>query len=93
MMRTTSTTRWSPSSKPTPCIEHVQDFWGDPLTEAGAQATTQGRVRAGVSQAIRVRPWPTSRSALQHRIISSGGVKVFVTGGSALAADQQIAGD
>ncbi|WP_029114112.1 RND family transporter [Mycobacterium sp. URHB0044] len=79
-------------------VEHVQDFWGDPLTEAGAQsddgkatyvqvylAGNQGEALANESVA-----------ALQELVAGlppPPGVKVFVTGGSALAADQQIAGD
>ncbi|HET7742412.1 MAG TPA: MMPL family transporter, partial [Mycobacterium sp.] len=79
-------------------VEHVQDFWGDPLTEAGAQsddgrsayvqvylAGNQGETLANesvkaVQDLVKALPPPL-------------GVKVFVTGGSALAADQQIAGD
>ncbi|UNB56089.1 MULTISPECIES: MMPL family transporter [unclassified Mycolicibacterium] len=79
-------------------VEHVQDFWGDPLTEAGAQsddgksayvqvylAGNQGETLANesvkaVQDLVKALPPPP-------------GVTVFVTGGSALAADQQIAGD
>jgi putative drug exporter of the RND superfamily len=79
-------------------VEHVQDFWGDPLTEAGAQsddgkaayvqvylAGNQGETLANESVA-----------AVQNLVAAlppPDGVKVFVTGGSALAADQQKAGD
>ena len=79
-------------------VEHVQDFWGDPLTEAGAQsndlraayvqvylAGNQGEALANESV--------KALQALVAGLPPPAGVKVFVTGGSALAADQQIAGD
>jgi putative drug exporter of the RND superfamily len=79
-------------------VEHVQDFWGDPLTEAGAQsndlkaayvqvylAGNQGEALANESV--------TALQAIVAGLPPPAGVKVFVTGGSALAADQQIAGD
>jgi len=79
-------------------VEHVQDFWGDPLTEAGAQsddgkaayvqvylAGNQGEALANESvEAVK---------KLVDGVPPPPGLKVFVTGGSALAADQQIAGD
>ena len=79
-------------------VEHVQNFWGDPLTEAGAQsddgkaayvqvylAGNQGEALANESVA--------AVQKLVAGVSPPPGVKVFVTGGSALAADQQIAGD
>ncbi|MDT5214158.1 MAG: putative drug exporter of the superfamily [Mycobacterium sp.] len=79
-------------------VEHVQDFWGDSLTEAGAQsddgkaayvqvylAGNQGEALANESVA--------AVQNLVKGVSPPPGVKVFVTGGSALAADQQIAGD
>jgi RND superfamily putative drug exporter len=79
-------------------VEHVQDFWGDSLTEAGAQsddgkaayvqvylAGNQGEALANESVA--------AVQKLVKGLSPPPGVKVFVTGGSALAADQQIAGD
>jgi RND superfamily putative drug exporter len=79
-------------------VEHVQDFWGDPLTEAGAQsddlkaayvqvylAGNQGEALANESvEAIQ---------GIVEGLTPPPGVTVHVTGGSALAADQQIAGD
>ncbi|HEY2500158.1 MAG TPA: RND family transporter [Mycobacterium sp.] len=79
-------------------ITHVQDFWGDPLTAAGAQSSdgkatyvqlnlvgNQGEARANQSiDAVR-------------KIISSmpapAGVHVYVTGATALTADQQHVGN
>jgi RND superfamily putative drug exporter len=79
-------------------ITHVQDFWGDPLTAAGAQSSdgkatyvqlnlvgNQGEARANQSiDAVR-------------KIIAStpapAGIRVYVTGATALTADQQHVGD
>ncbi|MBS4729446.1 RND family transporter [Mycobacterium sp. SM1] len=79
-------------------IQHVQDFWGDPLTSAGAQSSdgkatyvqlalagNQGEVRANESIA-----------AVRHIIASTpppAGVHVYVTGSTALIADQHRVGD
>ena len=79
-------------------VEHVQDFWGDPLTEAGAQsndgkaAYVQVYLAGNQGEALA----NESVKALQELVAGISpppGVKVFVTGGSAMAADQQIAGD
>jgi RND superfamily putative drug exporter len=79
-------------------VEHVQDFWGDPLTEAGAQSS-DGKatyVQLYLAGNMGEELANVSVKAVQD-IVSSleppPGVKVFVTGGSALAADQQIASD
>ncbi|MBV8350099.1 MAG: MMPL family transporter, partial [Mycolicibacterium sp.] len=79
-------------------IEHIQDFWGDPLTAAGSQsadgkaayvqlylAGNQGESLANESvQAVR-------------DIVASDppppGLKAYVTGPAALTADQHQAGD
>jgi putative drug exporter of the RND superfamily len=79
-------------------IEHIQDFWGDPLTAAGSQsrdgkaayvqlylAGNQGESLANESvQAVR-------------NIVASDppppGIKAYVTGPAALTADQHNAGD
>jgi RND superfamily putative drug exporter len=79
-------------------VEHVQDFWGDPLTEAGAQsddgkaAYVQVYLAGNQGEALA----NESVEAVQKIVKGLGpppGIKVFVTGGSALAADQQQAGD
>lgn len=48
-------------------IQHVQDFWGDPLTAAGSQSpTAKPPTCRCISLAIRVRAWltnPSPRSA------------------------------
>ncbi len=79
-------------------VEHVQDFWGDPLTAAGSQSTdgkaayvqvylagNQGESKANESvQAVRdlVKSTPPPH-----------GVKAYVTGAAALTADQSAAGE
>jgi putative drug exporter of the RND superfamily len=79
-------------------VEHIQDFWGDPLTAQGSQsgdgkaayvqvylAGNQGESLANESiQAVRDIVKSTS---------PPDGVKVYVTGAAALMADQQHAGD
>jgi RND superfamily putative drug exporter len=79
-------------------VEHVQDFWGDPLTEAGAQsndgkaAYVQVYLAGNMGEALA----NESVEAVQKLVAEQPpppGVTVYVTGGSALAADQQIAGD
>ena len=79
-------------------VEHVQDFWGDPLTAAGSQSTdgksayvqvylvgNQGESKANDSvKAVR-------------KIVGDAkppqGVKAYVTGAAALTADQSSAGE
>ena len=79
-------------------VEHVQDFWGDPLTAAGAQsadgkaayvqvylAGNQGEALANESvEAVQ---------EIVYGLTPPPGVQVYVTGPSALAADQHIASD
>ena len=79
-------------------VEHVQDFWGDPLTEAGAQSDDGKAAYVQVYLAGNQGEQLANESVEAVQKIVAGlappdGVKVFVTGGSALAADQQIAGD
>ena len=75
-------------------VEHVQDFWGDPLTAAGAQspdgkaayvqvylAGNQGETLANESvEAVR---------NIVEQTSAATGIKAYVTGPAALAADQQ----
>ncbi|OMC13296.1 hypothetical protein A5735_12590 [Mycolicibacter heraklionensis] len=79
-------------------VEHVQDFWGDPLTAAGAQsndgraayvqvhlAGNQGETLANESlEAVR---------SLVAEVDAPPGVIAHITGPAALAADEQVAGD
>ncbi|MDV7288082.1 MMPL family transporter, partial [Mycolicibacterium fortuitum] len=79
-------------------VEHVQDFWGDPLTASGAQSAD------GKSSYVQVYTAGNQGEALANesveavqKIVESvtppPGVKAYVTGPAALAADQHIAGD
>ncbi len=79
-------------------VEHVQDFWSDPLTAAGAQsndgkaAYVQVYLRGNQGESLA----NESVEAVQHIIDGLNpppGVKAYVTGPAALAADQHIAGD
>jgi RND superfamily putative drug exporter len=79
-------------------VEHVQDFWGDPLTSKGAQSpdgrATYVQVYLAGNQGEALAN--DSVEAVQNLIKgmpAPPGLKVYVTGGSALAADQQIAGN
>ena len=79
-------------------VEHVQDFWGDPLTEAGAQSNDGKAAYVQVYLAGNQGEALANESVKALQGLVSGlspppGVEVFVTGPSALAADQQIAGD
>jgi RND superfamily putative drug exporter len=79
-------------------VEHVQDFWGDPLTRAGAQsqdgkaAYVQVYLAGNMGEALSNES-VTAVQKLVAGLSPPAGVKVFVTGGSALQADQQIAGN
>jgi putative drug exporter of the RND superfamily len=79
-------------------VEHVQDFWGDPLTESGAQSNDGKAAYVQVYLAGNQGEALANESVAEVQKLVAGltpprGVKVFVTGGSALAADQQMAGD
>ena len=79
-------------------VEHVQDFWGDPLTAAGAQSADGKAAYVQVYLAGNMGEALSNESVLQVKKLVDGfppppGVKVYVTGGSALIADQQIASD
>ncbi|AXN48147.1 putative transport protein MmpL2 [Mycobacterium marinum] len=79
-------------------VQHVQDFWGDPLTAAGSQSPdgkaayvqaylvgNQGEAKANESvDAVR---------ELVNDTPAPPGVKAYVTGPAALIADQSTAGD
>ncbi len=79
-------------------VEHVQDFWGDPLTASGAQspdgmaayvqiytAGNQGEALANESVEV--------VQEIVNSVEAPAGVKAYVTGPAALSADQHIAGD
>ncbi|TVX89389.1 MMPL family transporter, partial [Mycolicibacterium porcinum] len=79
-------------------IEHVQDFWGDPLTASGAQSSD------GLSAYVQVYTAGNQGEALANESVEAtehivqsvqapDGVKAYVTGPAAMAADQEIAGN
>ncbi|BBZ78696.1 membrane protein [Mycolicibacterium anyangense] len=78
-------------------VEHVQDFWSDPLTASGVQS---GDGKAAYAQVNLVGNQGEAKAndsvAAVHRIIDQTpappGVKAYVTGGAALASEQQEIG-
>jgi RND superfamily putative drug exporter len=79
-------------------VQHIQDFWGDPLTRAGAQsddglaAYVQVYLAGNMGEAL----GNESVAAVQklvEELPPPPGVKVFVTGGPALQADQETVGN
>ncbi|MGV0834959.1 MMPL/RND family transporter [Mycolicibacterium thermoresistibile] len=79
-------------------VQHIEDFWGDPLTEAGAQSADGKAAYVQLYLAGNMGEALANESVNAVQEIVAGlepppGVQVFVTGPSALAADQQIAGD
>jgi RND superfamily putative drug exporter len=76
----------------------IQDFWGDPLTAPGAQSTDGKATTVQVNLAGN-RGEPLANESVQavRKIVDSTpsppGVKAYVTGASALAADLHHSGD
>jgi putative drug exporter of the RND superfamily len=79
-------------------VEHIQDFWGDPLTAAGSQsadgkaAYVQLYLRGNQGESIA----NESVAAVRDIVASStppAGIKAYVTGPAALTNDQHHAGD
>ena len=79
-------------------VEHVQDFWGDPLTAAGSQSSDG---KAAYVQVYLVGNQGESKANDSVRAVRKlvedtpppPGVKAYVTGAAALTADQSAAGD
>ncbi|MFZ0834308.1 MAG: MMPL family transporter [Mycobacterium sp.] len=79
-------------------VEHVQDFWGDPLTAAGSQSADGKAAYVQLYLAGNQGEALANESVQSVRdIVASAtpppGVKVFVTGPTALSSDQHHAGD
>jgi RND superfamily putative drug exporter len=79
-------------------VQSVQDFWSDPLTASGAQSSDGKAAYVQVYLAGNQGEALANESVEAVQKIVDGmqappGVKVFVTGPAALAADQHIAGD
>ncbi|MGC2655786.1 MAG: RND family transporter [Mycobacterium sp.] len=79
-------------------ITHVQDFWGDPLTAAGAQSGDGKATYVQLNLAGNQGQALANDSIAAVRQIIAGtppprGVHVYVTGSTALMADQHNVGD
>ncbi|HZA08461.1 MMPL family transporter [Mycobacterium sp.] len=79
-------------------IEHIQDFWGDPLTAAGSQSADNKAAYVQLYLAGNQGESLANESVEAVRNIVANtppppGVKAYVTGPAALMADQQHAGD
>ncbi|BBY90571.1 membrane protein [Mycobacterium gallinarum] len=79
-------------------VEHVEDFWGDPLTAAGAQsndgksAFVQIYLRGDQGESLANESLEAVRGIVDSAPPPPG-LNVYVTGSAALWADQQHAGD
>ncbi|HEU0191814.1 MAG TPA: MMPL family transporter [Mycobacterium sp.] len=79
-------------------VEHIQDFWSDPLTAAGSQSPDGKAAYVQVYLAGNMGETLANESVESiQKIIKDtpapAGVTTYVTGGAALNADQHIAGD
>jgi len=79
-------------------VQSLQDFWGDPLTATGAQsgdgkaAYVQVKLAGNQGETLANESVESVQSIIDS-LQPPPGVKVYVTGSAALAADQQLAGD
>ncbi|UXA09858.1 MMPL family transporter [Mycobacterium sp. SMC-8] len=79
-------------------VQHVADFWGDPLTASGAQSTDGKAAYVQVYlQGNQGEPRANEAVAAVREIVEQTsappGIKAYVTGGAPLVADQHNAGD
>ncbi|MBB3606918.1 RND superfamily putative drug exporter [Mycolicibacterium sp. BK556] len=79
-------------------VQHIQNFWGDPLTSAAAESD-DGKA-AYVQLSVTGKPGEAmaneSVRAVQHIIAETPappGIKTYVTGPAALAADMSVSGN
>ena len=79
-------------------VQHVQDFWSDPLTAGGSQsadgkaAYVQVYLAGNMGESLANESVEESKKIVES-VPTPPGLKVFVTGPSALNADTHIAGD
>ena len=79
-------------------VEHIQDFWGDPLTAAGSQsadgkaAYVQLYLRGNQGESIANESVAAVRDIVANSTPPTG-IKAYVTGPAALTSDQHSAGD
>jgi putative drug exporter of the RND superfamily len=79
-------------------VEHIQDFWGDPLTAAGSQSADNKAAYVQLYLAGNQGESLANQSveAVRNIVASTPpppGLKAYVTGPAPLTADQQHAGD
>jgi len=84
--------------KDTKHVQHIQDFWGDPLTAAGSQSSDGKAAYVQLYLAGNQGESMANESvAAVRKIVDSTpappGVKAYVTGAAALTADQSAAGE
>ncbi len=79
-------------------VEHIQDFWSDPLTAAGSQsedgksAYVQAYLAGNMGEGLANESVDAAKQIVAS-VPAPPGVKAYVTGPSALIADTHIAGD
>ncbi len=79
-------------------VQHIQDFWGDPLTAAGVQSTdgkaayVQLNLVGNQGESLSNQSVDAVRKIVE-RTAAPKGVKAYVTGPAALAADLNQSGD
>ena len=79
-------------------VEHIQDFWGDPLTASGAQsndgksAYVQVYLHGNMGETL-ANDSVKSVQAIVAQTPPPPGVKAYVTGGAPLVSDQSAAGN
>ena len=79
-------------------IQHVQDFWGDPLTSSGAQsmdgkaAYVQVYIAGDQGESLANESVQTVREIIAG-LQPPAGVQAYVTGPAATTADQRVVGD
>ncbi|TGD90318.1 MMPL family transporter [Mycolicibacterium sp. CH28] len=79
-------------------VEHIQDFWSDPLTAAGSQsadgksAYVQAYLAGNMGEGLANESVEAAKKIVES-VPAPPGVKAYVTGPSALIADTHIAGD
>ncbi|NTY59746.1 RND family transporter [Mycolicibacterium sphagni] len=78
-------------------VTHVQDFWGDPLTEAAAQSSDGKAVYVQMNLTGSIGTTQSNQSvAAVRKVVADNpppaGIKAYVTGPAALQADIEAAG-
>jgi RND superfamily putative drug exporter len=85
-------------SQDTKHVEHIQDFWGNPLTASGAQsddgkaAYVQVNLRGNIGESLSNESVASVKDIVAHTP-PPGGVTTYVTGPAALSADLIQSGD